>query len=329
VLIPIAAVLVVGFLVYMMTFTVRFTERAVKTTFGQADEGDVITDPGLKFRVPLANDVTVYDTRARYIEARLEQQQTRDNRQIIVESFLTWRIADPLLFYQRIGRAAGDTARQHYEEADDLLQTQLRSGLSAVSKYELSELLTTDPAGSRLAELERDVLGRLTSPGEGGGASLGDYGIEVQFVGINRIELPEQTTEQVFERMRKTRERLAASAESEGQAEADKIRAEAQSAAQRIRDFAELYAAEIRARGDREAAQYFAQLREEPELAVFLENVEFIRDGLGKRATLVLPTDMPGMMLFSADAFLRASRGEVPAPFPVADTGEQGSEAGR
>lgn len=321
IIIPIAVLIAAALILYMTTFTVRFTEAAVVTTFGQAGENDVITEPGLHFKAPSPiQSITVYDTRARLLDTRLEQQQTRDNRLIIVESFMTWRVSDPLVFYKSFRGSASNDPREHYRRAEETLRSLLRSAMSEVSKYELTELLTPELEASRLSSLEADIHRRLAAPSEQGGANVSEYGVEVQFVGINRLELPQSTTQEVFERMKKTRERIAASAESEGRSVATAIRSEAVNAASRIRSFAEVRAAQIRSQGDMEAAQFLAQLNEEPELEAFIQMIELMRNGFGRRTTLILEDSMPGISIFSRDTFERVQRGEIPPVFsgPIA-----------
>jgi len=313
----IALVIVGGFLVYMCSFTVRFTEAAVVTTFGQADAEDVITEPGLRFKWPAPiQSTTVYDVRSRFLQTRSETQQTADDRQIVVEAFLAWRVKDPLLFYQRFRGSSGTSAREHYDNAQKQLTDLLRSAMSEVSKYRLGDLFAADIEQSRLAQLEKDILTRLREPPARGGSNVEQYGVDVVIVGINSVVLPEETTKQVFERMRENRKRLAAKAESEGQALATAIRSEAENSAKRIREFAKYRADQIRNRGDEEAAPYFKALQEDPDLAVFLNELQLLREGFGRQTTLVLPQSMalPGVRLFSPEVRGLAREGRLPPP---------------
>src|SRR5262245_35688907 len=101
-----------------MTYTVRFTETAVLTTFGKASEADVIKEPGLGLKAtdPIQS-VTKYDKRVRLLTVKLETQQTADSKQVIVEGFCTWRVDDPLKFFQSFSNA-GDRADEHYRKAE-------------------------------------------------------------------------------------------------------------------------------------------------------------------------------------------------------------------
>ncbi len=292
-MIGVAAVIVIGFLIKMTTFTVSFTEKAVLTTFGEVGESGVVEEPGLKLKWPAPiQSVTIYDTRTRLLTATQIQVQLADNRQIVVEVYMAWRVDDPREFYRRFSTGAGGRdPREHYDQAEDILTSELRSAISNVSRYQLGELFTDDAAGSRLADLETDILeelrGRITG-------SEDDYGVEIQLVGISKAVLPADVTSTVTERMNAVRQRIAAEAESEGQAEAETIEANAESAAARIRAFVRVKADEIRRRGDEAAAEFIAQQAVDPELAELLKRVEFLRSGWGRTMTLVVTTDFVG-----------------------------------
>lgn len=312
--IGVTIVVFLTFLLFMSTFTVRFSERAVVTTFDKATENSVVDQAGLGFKWPYPiQSVKVYDTRARLLQLRSETQQTADDRQVIIEAFVTWRVTDPLVFYQRFSGAGADE-REHYREAENTLESLLRSAMSEVGRYRMSDLFS--PTGdSKLGDLESDVLARLTGGSGGDSFRLSEYGIEALAVGINQVVLPEETTQQVFQRMKASRERLAAEASSQGKSLADTIRFEAEAAAQRIRAFAQRRAEQIRVQGDTEAARWQAQLAEEPRLAVFEAQLQFLRNLYAKRTTIVLPTTQPGMGVLDPSALDHAAASGVVPPF--------------
>lgn len=319
---PVLAVLfVLAIVAFAFSYTVRFTEKAVVTTFGRAGEDAVVSEPGLKFKWPFPiQSVTKYDTRVRVLQTRSQTQQTADDSQIIVEAFATWRVSNPLAFFQRFSNAGG-RAEDHYTAAEEILRTTLRSALGETSKFRLDQLFNPDPSRSRLAELEGRIFALLATiraeAGEtGGGRGLSDYGIEVTMVGINRIVLPEDTTNKVIERMGANRDRLAQELESQGTARATAIRAKAEADARKIRAFAERRAAEIRAKGEDEAAEFLAQQAADPELAIFLQNVAMLREAMAKRFTLVLSASDFGMGLFSPTVLEGLRPGEFPTNLP-------------
>ncbi len=347
VMIAIAVVIVGGFVAYMSSFTVKFTEAAVVTTFGKVGSGGVVRTNGLHFKAPAPiQNVTLYDTRARFLQVESETQQTADNRQIVVEAFMTWNVADPATFYRRFRSQSGTSAREHYVQAESQLTSLLRSAMSEVSNFRLGELFAPGVGQSRLSDLEDAVFQRLISEGadstladEDAGSSgaadpaergnLPQYGINITLVGIDRVVLPEDTTRQVFERMTEARKRLAAKAESEGEALATAIRSEAENNASRIREFVRFRADQIRNQGNLEAAQYFASMNEDPELANFLTSLDLLRNGLGRKVTLVLPSTMPGMVLFGAEAFSAVQQGQLPSVFEGAPSASADPESPR
>lgn len=315
-LLTMTGLIVLGFVLFMVTFSVRFTEAAVVTTFGKATESAVKNqdgdEAGLYFKWPYpVQSVTKYDRRVRILESRSETQLTADERQIIVEAFMTWRVTDPLTFYQRFSNA-GPESRDHYNSAQRSLDALLRSSMAEVARFRMSELFASGPGQSRLSELESSVLDRLRRSDAGQEGRLSDFGVEVEMVGIRRIVLPEETTRDVYERMKATRDKLAAEARAQGDAIASTITNEAESQAERILAFARRLAAEIRNKGDLEAARWLEQLEEAPELAVFLQNVELIKEGFGKQVTLVVPTNFPGMQLLDPSNLLDAAQGRLP-----------------
>ncbi len=315
------ALLILGAIIaFMTTYSVRFTETAVVTTFGKADEQSVVREPGLRFRLPYpVQSVTKYDSRARFIESRPETRQTADDRQVIVTAFLTYRVADPLKFFQLFSNA-GSRAETHYRRAEEILQGKLRAAMGQTSNFRMRDLFATE-GSSKLAELEKKIFDQLQAKTEDS-PSLAEYGIEAVTVGVSSLKLPAETTKAVFDRMQQTRLRIAQEAFSRGSAEASRIRSEAESDAQKILAFAERRARAIRGQGDKEASEFIAKQSANPELAVFLKNLEFMREALSKRTTLVLPTTFAGLTLFQPDVADKLKQGAIPAvePGPAAAT---------
>jgi membrane protease subunit HflC len=298
---------------FMTTYTVRFTETAVVTTFGKAGEDAIKTEPGLKLTIPYVQHVTKYDKRARYLESKPETHQTADANQIVVTAYVTWRVADPKLFYQTFS-GAGDRAASHYRAAEKMVGDQLRPAMAEISRFRFDELLSASAGGSKLGECEAKMLGRLKGTA-GSPSALAAAGIEPLSTGVITLELPEETTSKVIERMQENRKAIAQDAVSKGKAMAETIRSTAEEDARKILAFAERRAQIIRAQGDTEAGQFLAQLNESPELAVFIHNMDFMREALGKTITLVIPAGpngWPGFELFRPDAMKDLKPGEVP-----------------
>lgn len=323
VLMIVAGLVLVALLSFSMAYTVRFTDSAVLTTFGRAGPSDVISTPGLRFKWPYPiQSVTSYDTRLRVLQIKLEQVQTADNRQIAVEAYCTWRVKDPLRFFQKFSNV-GDRAEEHYKEAEKPLAGNLRQAVGLVSRFTLGELFSGTQGGSKMADLEREMLNSFRAAaveGETAGTVsdgtssglLAVYGIEVVDLGITRILLPEETTKSVFDRMKATREGEARAIESQGLAQAQAIRSKAKADADRITAFAERLAQDIRVRGDLEAAPFLREQNERADLAVFLRSIKFMEEVKANSFTLVFSGDTPGMSIFDPNVLDSLKPGNFP-----------------
>ncbi|MEE9403250.1 MAG: protease modulator HflC [Algisphaera sp.] len=282
----IAAIIALVLATYMFVFRVNFDEHVVKTTWGaasaptaSADEltgnsGSVITEPGLYFKWPWPiNKVYNFTTRVQLLEQELAQFQTADNNSVALQTYVTWRIVDPYRFFVSL---------QNVEQARDVLGTQTSNLLGEITQYRFDQLVNLDPAKIKLGEIETNCTAQLAAE-----VARLDYGIQIEQVGIRRLVLPESTTQKVFERMRSTRERLAASAKQEGENEAVRITAEAERVKGQILSFANAEATKIKSEGLKDAGQRYATFAENTELAVFLRQVDTLKKML-PGSTLIL-----------------------------------------
>ncbi len=292
----VGGVITIALLAYTFLYQVRYDQVAVRTTFDKADASSVQNTPGLKWRLPWPiHKVTHYSKRLQLLEDKLEELQTADGKSVIVRTYLTWRIENPLDFYITLKDPA---------EASRQLSSRLREIRGIISRYRLDELVNIDPAKLKLTAIEDGAKRALEES-----LAAAGYGLEVVSVGIYKIVLPEATTEKIFETMIKTRERLAENALQEGQAQASAIRSEATSARDRILAFAERRAQTIRSQGDREAAKEYESFAKNEEFAIFLRKVEALKKMLDHNTTFVLSTDSLGIL----DWFNRPPGAEAPS----------------
>jgi len=295
------AVIATALLSYMFCYQVRYDQVAVRTTFDRADDASVQESPGLKFKLPWPiHKVTHYSKRLQLLEDSVEELQTADGKSVIVKTYLTWRIENPLDFYVTLKDPA---------EAQRQLSSRLREIRGLISRYRLDELVNLDRNSLKLAEIEDDAKNMLDTA-----LAQAGYGVQVESIGIYKIVLPEATTEKVFETMIKTRERLSENALQEGQAQASAIVSEAESARERILAFAERRAQTIRSKGDREAAKEYQSFAADQDFAIFLRKMEAYKAMLPHQSTFVLSTDALGI----DDNFNQATGGQPPAPAPNA-----------
>jgi len=279
----VGVLLTVVLLTNMFCYQVRYDQVAVQTTFDKADDTSIRDTPGLKWRWPWpVNKVALYPKRLQVLEDKIEELQTSDGKSVIVKTYLTWRIANPLDFYITLKDPA---------EANRQLSSRLREIRGLISNYRFDELVNTDRTRLKLTQVEQQASAMLNEA-----LTEAGYGITIESVGIHKIVLPESTTEKVFETMIAAREQLAENALQEGQAQASAIRSEAASARERILAFAERKAQEIRSLGDREAAQQYANFAQDEEFAIFLRKIEALRKMLDHNTTFVLSADSLGIL---------------------------------
>lgn len=282
-----AVAILLVLLAYSAVYQVRFTQTAVVTTFGKADEQTATRnasadadDSGLYFKWPWPiQEVRLFDKRTQMLEDRLEEQQTRDQKLVVVNAYLAWRITEPLNFFRSL---------QDVEKAESHLGARLRDCRSVIGDYTLDDLTNTDPAKLKIAEVEQAILKKLTDDLKPQGRSTLPLGLMIQSVGIKRIILPAPVTERVFEHMKATRQRLAQNARSEGEAKAADITARANSSREMILAFAERQAQVIRSRGDQAASEYYPVFKQDETLAIFLREMDTARAILPHNSTFFI-----------------------------------------
>ena len=276
--ITIFIVLIVAVMVlYLVSFQVREIESVLVTTFGKPTRE--ITEPGWYFKWPAPiQRVHPFDSRMRVFEAELGETTTKGAVPIIVNTFIVWKIAEPLEFFNAVGTI---------KEAENKLRSQLGDTQNKViGRHYFAEFINSDPAKIKFEEIQDEMLTDLKQ------AVREDYGIEIKTLGIKQLKVSEDVTKDVFERMRAERNRKTEATIAEGNAEATRIKADADSKKTELLAAAEARAKAIRAEGDAEAAKYYKLLDEDPEFAIFLRKIEALKKYLEKRSTIIFSADM-------------------------------------
>jgi len=277
-------------------YTVSETEQVVITQFGQPI-GQAITTPGLHVKLPFAQEANVFDKRWLEWNGNPNQLPTRDKKYIWVETYARWRIADPLLFFQRLRDERGAQSR-----LDDIIDGDTRN---VIANHNLIEVVRTsnrtfersddvedvmDEEAVRQVELGRDKITRLIL--ERASRVVPDYGIELVDVQIQRVNYIESVQAKVFDRMISERKRIADRHRSEGQGKSAEIRGRKERELKIIESEAYRKTQEIMGRGDAEATSvYAAGYGRNPELYKFLRSMDTYRVGVDKDSWLVLSTD--------------------------------------
>jgi modulator of FtsH protease HflC len=259
------------------TFQVRETESALVTTFGKATR-QVTDRPGLYYKWPPPIErVQKFDSRLRVLEAELGETTTKGAVPVIVNTFVVWRIAEPLAFFNAVGTI---------QDAESKLISQINDTQNKViGRHFFSEFVNSDPTKIHFEQIESEMLSELQT------AVRTAYGIEVKAVGIKQLKVSEDVSKAVFDRMSKERQRQTEATIAEGTAAAKKIATDAQSMQTELLAAADARAKAIRAQGDAEAASYYKLLEQDPQLAMFLRNIEALKKILEKCSTLVIGAD--------------------------------------
>ena len=168
-------------------FTVRETEQVLVMRFGEPQRE--ITEPGLHFKVPFVDTARFFDKRVLDYDADQQEIPTADQKQLVVNAFARYRITDPLRFFQTVG-----TERGIEQRFNSLINASLREVIGEVN---LSVVLT--PERARLMEDFTRIVAREAAT----------FGIEVVDVRIKRIDLPEDNSEAIFQRMTTQRQQEA------------------------------------------------------------------------------------------------------------------------
>jgi membrane protease subunit HflC len=273
----ILVVLIVAVLgLYLISFQVRQVEYALVTTFGKATRE--ITTPGWYFKWPAPiQSAYKFDSRMRVFEAEMGETTTKGAVPIIVNTYVVWRIAEPLKFFNAVGTV---------KDAENKLRSQLGDTQNkVVGQHFFSEFVNSDPAKIKFEQIQDEMLSDLRQ------SVREHYGVEIKTVGIKQLKVSEEVTKDIFERMRAERNRRTEATVAQGNAEAVKIKTDADSKRTELLAAAEARAKTIKGEGDAEAAKYYKMLEADPELAMFLRDIEALKKILQERSTVVLSAD--------------------------------------
>ena len=233
-----ALLAVVGALVFSAAYYVDEREKAIVFKFGEIIESDV--GPGLHWKIPFINNVQFFDARVQTMDAEPESYLTVEKKNLIVDSFVKWRIRDVHEYYTRLGGSKANARSRLSQQVNDSLRQQFgRRDVQAVISGDRAEIMET-------VRKEMDE-------------AAANLGIEVMDVRLKRVDLDPAVSEQVYQRMIAERQRVAKELRAEGEEAAEKIRADADRQRQILLANAERDAEVIRGEGDAEATAAYAQ----------------------------------------------------------------------
>lgn len=221
-------VVVLGLVAYGTLFTVDQTQQAIVMQFGEPKR--VIAEPGLAWKLPLIQNVQYYEKRVLNLDPPAENILLSDQKRLIVDVFARYRIADPLKFFQTV--RSEDTARNR---------------LGIIVNGRLRQILGNSTLSSVLSDERTQILQDLKVSVD---QETQRFGIALVDVRIRRADLPDETRESVYNRMRSEREREAAEFRAQGFEQAQRIKASADREATVIKAEADRESSILRGQGE-------------------------------------------------------------------------------
>jgi modulator of FtsH protease HflC len=269
-------------IVFNAAFIVPQTSSAIVFRFGRV-ERPPIKQPGLYFKVPFMDTVTYIDNRVLDNDLRPQEVLASDQKNLVVDAFTRYRITDPLRFFQSVNNVRG--ANQTLES---IVNSRLRSVLAGATT---KQIIDTDRA--RLMDVIQEQVNRETQA----------LGITVVDVRLSRVELPRETSQAVFQRMKTDREREAAELRAQGAQLAQTTRARADRDVQIIIGEANKKAEEFRGEGDGTRNRVFAEaFGRDPEFFRFYRSMQAYENGLKQGDTRMILSPNSDFFRYFGDA---------------------------
>ncbi|MCC1481318.1 protease modulator HflC [Roseibaca sp. Y0-43] len=292
------ALAVAAVVAFSSLFIVDERENVLVLQFGQVKQE--ITEPGLGFKVPFIQEVVRYDARILGLQTQPLEVTPLDDRRLVVDAFLRWRLQDVTEFREAVGL---DGVRGAQGRMERIMNAAIREVLGSVPS---NAVLSEDRTG--LMNRIRDIASRQAQ----------SLGIEVIDVRLTRTDLPQENLEATFARMRAEREREAADERARGNEAAQRVRALADRTVTELVSTAQRDAEIVRGEADAERNRIYADAYNlDPEFFAFSRSMQSYAAALrGENSTMVLRPDseffaflrsdgLSGEALAAAEAFAR------------------------
>ena len=281
----VVAALLIG--AYSAFFTVDQTQLALVLQFGEPRQ--VISEPGLKVKVPFVQNVLFFDKRLLNVDPPEQEVILSDQKRIDADAYARFRISDPLAFYQAVVNEDG-----------------ARSQLGAVINSSMRRVLGSVPLAAILSPQRDQIMASIQQEVTDAAKR---FGVQVVDVRLRRADLPEQTSQAIYQRMISERQREAKQYRAEGAQQALEIRAKADRDKTVLLAEAANKAQGTRGEGDAASIKIYADaFGKDPNFFAFYRSMQAYRDALGNGdTTMVLSPDSEFFRFFGSDK-------GVPAP---------------
>ncbi len=268
-------ILIIGVLVVLLglssIFVVDEREQVVILQFGKPVR--TISEPGLNMKVPFPiQEKIIFDNRLLEYDSPPEEILSKDKKTLIVDNYVRWKIVDPLQFLKTVQAIPTALSRM-----DDIVYSELRRELGT---HDMVEIITDN----------REAIMEVVT--QASNEATMDYGISVVDVRIRRVDLPTENEESIYARMDAERKRQANKFRSEGEEEAQKIRAATDKDKTIILADAYKEAERVRGEGDAKAVEVYADAYSaDPKFYEFVRTLDAYKKVIDDKTTLVLPSD--------------------------------------
>jgi modulator of FtsH protease HflC len=266
--IVLAAVLAAAVLASVSMFTVDQRERAIVFQLGEVTA--VITTPGLHFKWPFIQNVRYFDARILTLDTPdAERYITSEKKNLLVDTFVKWKISDPRQYYISVGD-------------EEQARTRLSQTVNAILREEFGKHTVHE-----VVSQDRDEI--MNTVAERANLDVKKIGVEIIDVRLKRVDLPQEVSESVYKRMDAERKSVANELRSEGASQAERIRAEADKEREVIIANAYNEAQRLKGEGDAKAAAVYAQaFGKNPEFYAFYRSLEAYRSSFKNRSDVLV-----------------------------------------
>ena len=267
---------------YESFFIVDEREQAIVLQFGEPRR--VVQEPGLRWKIPFIQNVTVFDRRILLFDSPVEEIISSDRKRLIVDAFARYRIVDPLLYYQTI----------RFEVA-------LRTRLGSIINDSLRQVLGGVPLQSVISDQREELMARVAN---GVRHEALPFGLHIEDVRIRRADLPSENSEAIYRRMQTERQQEAAQIRAEGEEEARRVRAASDRDKTVILAEADRDADVLRGQGEAEKNRIFANaFGRDPDFFAFYRSMQAYEKALSADdTTMVLSPNSQFFQFFDTDA---------------------------
>ena len=300
----IIALIIIGFVLYSAAYVVDETEQVVITQFGKAI-GDPKTEPGLYFKIPVAQQANYFPKNLLEWDGDPGQVPTLDKTFIWVDTFARWKIVSPLKFFETVNNLTGALGR-----LDDIIDAAVRNFVTSYPLIETVRMsnreLDTFEVGideiqekSPLGEVKMGRYEITKGIMEQAQPKLEKFGIELVDVKFKLLNYVEDVQKSVYQRMIAERKQIAEKFRSEGKGEARKIEGDMERDLKQITSEAYRQAQEIKGKADAEATEIYAEaFGRDAEFYSFLQTLEIYKETMDDRSSLVLSTNSDFLKYF-------------------------------